>query len=178
VQTVFTAAERYYDRAPFINPDPACKDPLHPRGTWQAVKNEDRVALEAVAMYVETRAGAFWRVVDDLTGWINKLDVNTLRAAKLALPKAVESIGAYQKAMADLIHGYDETPMFAGVLGGKQYEVDKPISAALKKFCDEDLLESKIPDKFHHSPRLEGLYAKIIDKVISIQARAPLSNPK
>jgi len=156
VKSVFKSAERYYRGAPLIS------DNL----TWKRVRNEDRAALEAISMYVEIRAGAFWRVLDRLTTMTNKLD-HDASSAKMAVPRVLNEVAAYQTTMADLVHGYDETYKWWG-LGGKQYLVNKPISVGLKKFCDEDLLESKIPDKFHHSQRLAGLYTKVIDRILRI----------
>jgi hypothetical protein len=90
--------------------------------------------------------------------------------AKTALVKASKIAGDYNNAMTQRVFGYDE---WGALKWKKQYRIERPISDRLKKFCDEDLLENKIPDTFYQSVTLNKLHMQLVLKVLRIQSAVP-----
>jgi hypothetical protein len=66
--------------------------------------------------------------------------------------------GDYDRSMRDRVFGYEER-------WGDQVETTKPISAAIKSFCDLEILEGKIPDAFSGSSFLQGRHQGLLDLI-------------
>ena len=151
VKKIFDGAQRYYKGAPLGNSLPALVD------------DEERVAVEAIGMYVGHRAAWLWTALDTLTAMHQGLQRNPKTAQKVMRDLSKLQL-EYDDAMASRTFGYQD------VWGRGQVEVRKAISGALRRFCDEFLLEGKVPDKFHQSPALSKLHVGLISKSLLVRA--------
>ena len=75
-----------------------------------------------------------------------------------SMTSATKSRKEYNDAMKRQLFGYEEKSWHSN----DQVETKRPISAPMKKFLDDELLESKIPDEFDKVAKLRELYLDLI----------------
>lgn len=133
-------ARRYYSQNAWLKTGGSVSDPA-------------RVVEEAAADYVGHRALLLWRTMEAFA---------TARDMKQTLPQMTRhNAEEWLKPFADMPHHYNER---AGQLifgyqkdywgfGKKQVYTSKPISFALKEYCDQAILERRVPDSFDALPK-------------------------
>ena len=134
-------AQRYYSQNAWLKTGGSVSDPA-------------RVVEEAAADYVAHRAALLWKTMESLAA---------ARDVKRTLTQMTRLQGEEQvKTIADLPQHLNEQ---AGQLtfgyqnnywgfGKTQVYTSKPISFALKDYCDQAILERKVPDSFDALPKL------------------------
>jgi hypothetical protein len=105
------------------------------------VSDAHRVAHEAAASYVGSRAAAYYDTQVQLENLLGA--VHTGRMDVAATNKALTKIERdYNAQMAERQFGYDE-------VGGEQKQVvGTPISNEMKDFLDAQVLDGRVADKF------------------------------
>jgi hypothetical protein len=134
VKDLVGRASGYYLGAPFKNA-PNLK-----------LEKPEIVVQEGAAMYVEQRAATWWKTFEALT--LLRQDALTNAAVMTNFhTKLIPIRQDYDRELAQLSFGY-EPRSISGSKGIQQLYVNKPIFPELKRYLDQVLLESKIPDQF------------------------------
>lgn len=114
----------------------------------------ERLAWEAAAMYAGHRVEVWWNALEALTfvrnGMATSPDMYTYLEGMTKKART-----DYNKAMAQLAFGYQN-------IGDKQVRTTTKIPAFLSRFCDDALLENKIPDNFNATVKLRNMYVDLM----------------
>ncbi|MBN8729407.1 MAG: hypothetical protein J0L64_02625 [Acidobacteria bacterium] len=139
--------------------------------TGGSVSDPSRVVEEAAADYVGHRAALLWKTMEALAA---------ARDVKRTLPQMTRlQVEEQVKTLADLPHHFNEQ---AGQLtfgyqkdywgyGGRQVYTSKPISFALKDYCDQAILEHKVPDSFDALPKLVREHQELLAELEKLLPR-------
>lgn len=134
-----------------------------------------RIVEEAAADYVAHRASMLWRAMEALeegaevertAGGMNRFQLEE------QVKKCTESPEEYNRKGAQLVFGYQND--YWGY-GSRQLMTTKPISFALKDYCDQVILQGKIPDSFDGLPefvRKHGEVAARLRRLLPAEAAA------
>ena len=133
----------------------------------------DRVFQEAAASYVGHRGATWYSTYDLIEVYRESVDERTWdgrgnkdfydNMEKLARKIPDE----YDTAMRDRVFGYEE-------IRGNQVETTKAISARIKAFCDDEILEGKISDTFANSAFLKERHDSLLALITQSRTIIPV----
>ncbi len=136
-----------------------------------------RIFQEAAASYVGHRAATWYQTYDMIERLREDLDETTWsgrgdRGFYDRMEKLVAKIPAeYDKSMRDRVFGYQEV----GWPGFKeQVETTRAISARIKLFCDDEILENKISDTFAQGAFLKGRHDSLVALIAQSRTLVPV----
>jgi hypothetical protein len=144
--------------------------PLQGGGT---ADDPDRIFQEAAASYVAHRAATWYGAYDEIESYREGTDEKTWeghgdKAFYDRVETRVRKIpGEYDQAMRDRMFGYQEKR-------GVQVSTTQGISARIKAFCDDEILEGKIPDYFVKSEFLERRYESLLTLIAQSRTLVPV----
>lgn len=130
----------------------------------------DRIFQEAAASYVGHRVATWYEALELIQSLRETVDEKTWsnqgspgfygRAEKMAR----EIPADYDSRMSDRIFGYEEQGggLFSSSI---QVETTRPISAAIKAFCDDEILEGKISDTFARAAGLKSRHDALLAQI-------------
>lgn len=124
-----------------------------------------RIVEEAAADYVAHRAAMLWRTMEALAeaaevertaGGMNRFKLEEKVKECAELPHE------YNRKGAQLVFGYQNN--YWGY-GSRQLMTTKPISFALKNYCDQVILQGKIPDCFDGLPECVRQHGELLGRL-------------
>jgi len=139
----------------------------------KVAKDPDRIFQEAAASYVGDRAASWYSSYDFIEVLRESVDKKTWdgegnkKVYDGAEKLARKVPGEYDRSMRDRVFGYEER-------WGDQVPTTKPISAAIKVFCDQEILEGKIPDGFDSSAFLKDKLQSLLDLIQQSRTIVPV----
>jgi len=139
----------------------------------KSASDPGRIFQEAAASYVGQRAATWYGTYDFIESISEGIDEKTWAgkgdpAYYDRVEKLVAKIpGDYDRSMRERVFGYQES-------WGDQVETTKPISAAIKGFCDLEILEGKISDSFESSGFLKQRHQKLLDQIKLSRTLVPI----
>jgi len=143
-KTFIADGEKHYKDAPMVG-DTTSRDPK-------------RVFQEAAASYVGNRASTWWLAFEMLAILTTTLASGNNVSKDKVVRMANIARKDYNDVMKEMVFGYEESAWYSS----DQVETTRPLSAAMKRFLDTELLEDKIPDDFDKVTKLRQLYLDLL----------------
>jgi hypothetical protein len=126
------------------------------RKDGKTISDPERAAHETAGTYVGHRVFTWWSALERLTLAGHNLDQGSEPQHVAEYLADVDT--AYDQSMKEKVFGYESS-------WGKQIEIAAPIPTLLRQFCDRELLEGKIPDRFAESGLFRGKLAALKERL-------------
>jgi hypothetical protein len=151
-------------------------------GLWDQT---EQATLEAIAMYVGSRAGATWTVINKMN-MLEKFDLHfngfktkNIRSEQITFyEELIKKVPLeFNKVCANNVHGYVDKEISMGWTSKTiQNKIAKPISKELKSFCDREFLENKIHSEFYKNKWLADPFMSLLWRVQKLLGDAKIKN--